>query len=160
MSSILLRTAVRLIFPLTLLFAAYTALKGHNEPGGGFIGGLMAALAFLLFRMTHGRGALIKLMPFHPRVLISLGLFIAAATALVPLLYGEPMLRSLVIDELPLGFGQTYHFASAVFFDAGVLMVVVGVSVGMVQRLNEELDVREQPADPPPAAADAAEDPS
>ncbi|MEO1237828.1 MAG: MnhB domain-containing protein, partial [Planctomycetota bacterium] len=104
--------------------------------------------AFLLFRMTHGRGALLKLMPFHPRVLVALGLFVAAATAVAPMLYGEPPLRSLVIDEFPIGFGQSIHFASAVFFDAGVLMVVVGVSVGMVQRLNEELDAPPPPESP------------
>lgn len=143
MSSILLRTAVKLIFPLVLIFAAYTALKGHNEPGGGFIGGLMAAVAFLLFRMANGRGALLALMPFHPRVLVSIGLALAYATAVVPLGFGKPLLTSLVIDELYIGFGQTIHFASAVFFDTGVLLVVVGVSVGMIQRLNEELDIKD-----------------
>jgi len=143
MSSILLRTAVTLIFPLTLIFAAYTALKGHNEPGGGFIGGLMAAVAFLLYRMAHGREALIQLMPFHPRLLVSLGLGIAFITALVPLFFGKPMLTSLIIDALPIGFGQTIHFVSTVFFDTGVLMVVVGVSVGMIQRLNDEIDVQD-----------------
>ena len=143
MSSILVRTAIKLIFPLVLMFAAYTALKGHNEPGGGFIGGLMAAVAFLLFRMTNGRDALVKLMPFHPRNLVALGLGIAVATAVAPLFFGQSMLTSLVSDEMPSGFGQKVHFASAVFFDAGVLMVVVGVSVGMIQRLNVEIDVRE-----------------
>ncbi|MEM6756153.1 MAG: MnhB domain-containing protein [Planctomycetota bacterium] len=143
MSSVLIRTALRLIFPLTLLYAAYLALKGHNEPGGGFVGGLMASVALLLYRMANGRGALIRLLPFHPRWLVSVGLAIAAATAFVPLALGRPVLTSLVIDELPIGFGQTIHFASAVFFDAGVLLVVVGVSVGMIQRLNDEIDVRE-----------------
>ncbi|MEM6458426.1 MAG: MnhB domain-containing protein [Planctomycetota bacterium] len=143
MSSILTRTALRLIFPLTLLYAAYLALKGHNEPGGGFVGGLMVSVALLLYRMANGRGALIRLLPFHPRVLVSVGLGIAAATAFVPLLFGRPVMTSLVIDALPIGFGQTIHFASAVFFDAGVLLVVVGVSVGMIQRLNDEIDVRE-----------------
>ncbi len=143
MSSILVRTAIKLIFPLVLMFAAYTALKGHNEPGGGFIGGLMAAVAFLLFRMANGRKALVKLMPFHPRNLVAVGLGLALATAIAPLFFGKPMLTSLVIDELSIGMGQTIHFASAVFFDTGVLMVVVGVSVGMIQRLNEEIDVRE-----------------
>ncbi|MEM1108386.1 MAG: MnhB domain-containing protein [Planctomycetota bacterium] len=143
MSSILVRTAIKLIFPLVLIFAAYTALKGHNEPGGGFIGGLMGAVAVLLFRMTNGRDALVKLMPFHPRLLVSAGLGIAFITAVVPLLFGRPMLTSLVIDELSIGMGQKIHFASAVFFDVGVLMVVIGVSVGMIQRLNEEIDVQE-----------------
>jgi len=146
-SSILVRTAIKLIFPLVLIFAAYTALKGHNEPGGGFIGGLMAAVAFLLFRMANGRKALVKLMPFHPRNLVALGLGIALATAIAPLFFGKPILTSLVIDELSIGLGQKIHFASAVFFDTGVLMVVVGVSVGMIQRLNEEIDVREMHAE-------------
>lgn len=149
MSSILLRTAVKLIFPLVLIFAAYTALKGHNEPGGGFIGGLMGAVAFLLYRMAHGRNALVTLMPFHPRLLVALGLALAYLTAMVPMFFGQPMMTSLVIDELSIGFGQKIHFASAVFFDTGVLMVVIGVSVGMIQRLNEEIDVREMRRDTP-----------
>ena len=143
MSSLLLQTAAKLIFPLTLIFAGYTALKGHNEPGGGFIGGLMAAVAFLFFRMAYGRGALLRLMPLHPRLLVALGLAIALATSVFPLLMGRPFLSSTVIDALPIGFGQEIHFASAVFFDTGVLLVVVGVSVGMIQRLHEELDVEE-----------------
>ena len=143
MTSLLMKTAVSLLFPLTLLFAVYTALKGHNEPGGGFIGGLMASVAFIMYRMAHGRSALLRLLPFHPRVMVFVGLAIAFATALFPLLIGRPLLTSKVWDALPIGFGQTIHFASAVFFDTGVLLVVVGVTVGMIQRLNEELDVKE-----------------
>lgn len=143
MSSLLLRTAVKLIFPLVLIFAAFIAIKGHNEPGGGFIGGLMGAVAFLLYRMTHGRGALLRLLPFHPRMLVFIGLLIALITAVVPMFFGSPFLTTTVIDEMPIGFGQSIHFASAVFFDAGVLLVVIGVSVGMIQRLHEEIDARE-----------------
>jgi multisubunit Na+/H+ antiporter MnhB subunit len=142
MTSLLLQTSTRLIFPLTLIFAMYVAIKGHNEPGGGFIGGLMASVAFLLYRMAFGRGALLRLLPLHPRVLVSIGLAIALLTGLVPMLFGKAFLTSAVIDELAIGFGQTIHFASAVFFDAGVLLVVVGVTVGMIQRLSEELEVR------------------
>ena len=143
MTSLLLKTSAKLIFPLTLIFAMFIALKGHNEPGGGFIGGLMAAVAFLFYRMAHGRGALLRLMPFHPRVVVALGLGIAMATGVWPMLWGGSFLRSSIIDEMPIGFGQQIHFASAVFFDVGVLLVVVGVSVGMIQRLSEEIDVKE-----------------
>ena len=139
MSSVLLRTAVKLILPLTLIFAVYIALKGHNLPGGGFIGGLMVAVGINLYRMAEGRAALIRLIPFHPRVLVSLGLAIAIATAVAPMLLGADVLQSHVAD-VRLGYGQSAHFASAVFFDAGVLLVVVGVSVGMIQRLAEELE--------------------
>ncbi|MEE9405749.1 MAG: MnhB domain-containing protein [Algisphaera sp.] len=143
MTSPLFKTAARLIVPLTLIFAAYVALKGHNAPGGGFIGGLMASVGFILYRMAHGRAAMLRLMPFHPRGLVALGLAIAYTTALVPLAFGKPLLTSLIINAFYIGFGQTVHFASAVFFDIGVLLVVVGVSVGMIQRLNEEVAAQE-----------------
>lgn len=143
MTSPLFKTAARLIVPLTLLFAAYIALRGHNLPGGGFIGGLMASVAVILYRLAHGRAALLRLLPFHPRVMVALGLAIAYATALVPLLFGKPLLTSLVIDQVYIGLGQSIHFASAVFFDVGVLLVVIGVTVGMIQRLSEEVDVQE-----------------
>ena len=154
MSTVLLRTAAKLIFPLTLIFAMFIALKGHNEPGGGFIGGLMAAVGFLFYRMAHGRGALLALLPFHPRLMVAVGLAIAGLTGVWPMLWGGAFLRSTIVDELAIGFGQTIHFASAVFFDAGVLLVVVGVSVGIIQRLSEELDVKELQR---PREAEAAE---
>ena len=144
MTSVLFRTAARLIVPLTLIFAAYVALKGHNSPGGGFIGGLMASVALILYRLAHGPDALLKLMPFHPRGLVALGLAIAYLTAIVPMCFGQPLLTSLVIDQFYIGFGQSIHFASAVFFDVGVLMVVIGVTVGMIARLNEEVDAQER----------------
>ena len=140
MTSLILRTAMRLILPLTLLFAAYMAIKGHNEPGGGFIGGLVAAVALALYRMSNGAEALQRLVPMHPRVLIYSGLTIAVITAMVPLLLGKPLLTSYNAD-VHLGFGQSFHFASAVFFDTGVLLVVIGVSVGMITRFSEELGV-------------------
>lgn len=139
MSSLLFRTAARLILPLSLVFAAYMMLKGHNAPGGGFIGGLTAAVSLIVYAMACGRDALIRLVPLHPRVLISGGLGLAALTGLLPLLWGNPMLTSTVIDELPIGWGQSIHFVSVLAFDAGVVLVVIGVSLGMIQRLGEEL---------------------
>ena len=141
MSSSILRTANGVIFPLTLLFAFYMALKGHNMPGGGFIGGLIAAVALMLFRMSHGREAMMRLMPIHPRVIIAVGLAIAALTGLYPMLFdtGQPMLRSYA-PYVDFGVGEPVHVPSALFFDLGVLLTVIGVSVGMVVRLGEEVD--------------------
>ena len=138
MSSSILRTANGIIFPLTLLFALYMALKGHNYPGGGFIGGLIAAVALVLYRMSHGPQAMLRLMPIHPRTVVATGLAIATLTGIVPLFFGEPMLRSIA-PYINLGVGEPVHVPSALFFDIGVLLVVIGVSVGMIVRLGEEV---------------------
>ncbi|MEO0476858.1 MAG: MnhB domain-containing protein [Planctomycetota bacterium] len=147
MSSSILRTANGIIFPLTLLFALYMALKGHNFPGGGFIGGLIAAVALVLYRMSHGADAMMRLMPIHPRIVVALGLGIAALTGIVPLIFAEPMLRSIA-PYINLGVGDPVHVPSALFFDLGVLLVVVGVSVGMIVRLGEELPQEEEEPQP------------
>lgn len=140
MSSTILRTGNRLILPLTFLFAAYMWLKGHNEPGGGFIAGMIFSVGILLYRMSNGPEAFCRLVPVHPRWLVFYGLGLALFTAIVPMLLGYPFLTSHT-RNLPLGFGQEIHFTSALFFDTGVMLVVVGVSVGMIQRLSEELNI-------------------
>lgn len=139
MSSLILRSATGLIFPLTLVFAIYLALKGHNEPGGGFIGGLVAAVAIAMVRMSHGSEAMDRLMPIHPRLLIGTGVGLAALTAIIPLLFDLPLLTSRG-PHIALPYGGEVHVPTAMFFDLGVLLVVVGVSVGMIVRLGEEVD--------------------
>ncbi len=139
MSSMILRTANGVIFPLTLLFALYMALKGHNAPGGGFIGGLVAAVALVLYRMSHGREAMGRLMPIHPRMLVAFGLTLASATSVIPLIFGLPLLTSRA-PYVNFGVGEPVHLPTAMWFDLGVLFVVIGVSVGMIVRLGEEVD--------------------
>lgn len=139
MSSVILRTAVRFILPLTFLYATYAALKGHNGPGGGFIAGLIASVGLCTYRMSYGDRAFHRLLPIHPRWLVFVGLGLAAGVAALPLLFGQPLLRS-ASTTLHLG-GADVHLVSATAFDLGVLLVVVGVAVGMISRLGEELDL-------------------
>jgi len=139
MSSVILRTAVRFILPLTFLYAAYAALKGHNGPGGGFIAGLIASVGLCTYRMSYGDRAFHRLLPIHPRWLVFVGLGLAAGVAALPLLFGQPLLRS-ASTTLHLG-GADVHLVSATAFDLGVLLVVIGVAVGMISRLGEELDL-------------------
>ena len=91
--SLILRTAVRLVLPLTLLFAVYAALKGHNGPGGGFIAGLITTVGLCTYRMAFGQRAFFRLFPVHPRWLVSTGLSVAAGVAVIPLLLGDPLRR-------------------------------------------------------------------
>ena len=137
--SLILRTAVRLVLPLTLLFAVYAAIKGHNGPGGGFIAGLITAVGLCTYRMSYGDRAFHRLLPIHPRWLVFVGLGLAAGVAALPLLFGQPLLRS-ASTTLHLG-GADIHLVSATAFDLGGLLVVIGVAVGMISRLGEELDL-------------------
>ena len=139
MSSVILRTAVRFILPLTFLYAAYAALKGHNGPGGGFIAGLIASVGLCTYRMSYGDRAFHRLLPIHPRWLVFVGLGLAAGVAALPMMFGQPLLRS-ASTTLHLG-GADIHLVSATAFDLGVLLVVIGVAVGMISRLGEELDL-------------------
>jgi multisubunit Na+/H+ antiporter MnhB subunit len=131
---------MRIILPLSLLYAMYATLKGHNEPGGGFIGGMIFSTAVLTYRMSHGFAAQLRLIPIHPRILIFLGLSMALGTSIVPLVFGLPFLRSAV-GEFHMPFmHQPWHYASAMVFDLGVMFVVVGVAVGMISQLTEEIE--------------------
>jgi len=139
MTSRILITAAQLVVPLGLVFAAYMTLRGHNAPGGGFIGGLAFAVAFILYRMAAGPQRFRQMLPLHPRLLLFTGLSIALLTGLVPLFFGQPFLTSYV-EYVDVPLNEPIHFASAVFFDTGVLLVVVGSVVGMITRLSEELE--------------------
>ncbi len=139
-ASPILRTSARLLLPVALLFAAYLFFKGHQTPGGGFVGGLTAAVALVVYRMTFGCDALYRLLPVRERTLMGTGLLIAAVTGIVPLLLGLPMLTSNN-GYLPLpGGGGSYHWATVAAFDLGVFLIVVGSIVGMIDALAKELE--------------------
>lgn len=140
LSSLILRTAMRLLLPLILAFAMYLTLKGHNDPGGGFIGGMVAATALALYRLSLGREAFYRLIPLHPRLLIALGLSLATATAILPLFWGRGVLRSVIREVVIPGTQVHVHLASAMIFDLGVLLVVIGVAMGMILRLSAEVE--------------------
>ena len=145
LTSSLFETSMRLILPLGLIFAAYMYFRGHNAPGGGFIAGLVASVAIAVFRMAKGRGALKSLLPIKPAVLAATGLAMALATGLGAVLFGwatgapVSFMRS-VHAHIPLAGGEDFHVASVMLFDLGVFFVVVAVSVGMLNRLTEELE--------------------
>jgi multisubunit Na+/H+ antiporter MnhB subunit len=142
----MMKIAVRVIVPLIFIFAAYVFFKGHNSPGGGFIAGLIASVGIVLYRMAEGRDAFMSLVPVRPGTIVGTGLLIALATGLAPMVYGLmtrqvfPFLTSHN-EYWNLPFSEDdFHFTSVLFFDLGVFIVVVGVSVVMINRLEEELE--------------------
>lgn len=135
MSSLVLRTATRLLLPLLLLFSIYLLLNGHNEPGGGFVGGSIAATAFILYHFAHGLERAQGIVRLQLRVVMAAGLSVIAVSAIVPLLGGKPLLTGLWLEqELPL-IGK---LGTPLLFDLGVYLVVVGISLLIIFTLAEE----------------------
>jgi multicomponent Na+:H+ antiporter subunit A len=133
------------VVPIALVFAAFLFFAGHNAPGGGFIGGLVAGAALTLEYARGGRDALSRIVPFDPRYLLGVGLLISASTGVVGLVDGEFLESSTFeVDVALLG---TLKTTTALPFDVGVLMVVVGLVLTVLLRLGS------------PADADGVEDP-
>lgn len=137
MNSLILQTATRLLFTLLLLFSIFLLLRGHNEPGGGFIAGLVTSGAFALHAIAYGVDAARRALRFEPRQLIGSGLLIALAAGLLPLRSGLPFLTGKwwVLDWFESG---AMKIGTPVLFDIGVYIVVVGVALIIIFSLAEE----------------------
>ena len=137
--SVVLETAVRLVFHTVLVFSAYLLFAGHNQPGGGFVGGLVAGAAFVLRYIAGGRAALAAAVPVDPGVPLGSGLVLASLTGIVPWLFGGQFLQSDYVElDLPLlGIAK---LTSALAFDSGVYLVVVGLVLGVLRTLGAEAE--------------------
>jgi multicomponent Na+:H+ antiporter subunit B len=135
MRSIILTTASKTLLPLLILFSIFVLLRGHYLPGGGFIGGLIASIAFVLHAFANGLPKTRKVLRIHPGFLIPLGLLLAVGSALVPIIFtGEPMLTGVWYpNEIPV-LGKV---GTALFFDTGVYFVVIGVTLTIIFTISE-----------------------
>jgi multisubunit Na+/H+ antiporter MnhB subunit len=117
--------AVRAVTPIALLIAAYVLFVGHNQPGGGFAAGLLLG-AVVVLRTVAGLQ-----QPRYAAVLLAVGGIIVGVDAVAPLLWGEPLLDQVVVswDAPVLGTVKT---GSALVFDLGVVAVVVGLIVALL----------------------------
>ncbi|MEY4641505.1 MAG: putative pH adaptation potassium efflux protein [Pseudomonadota bacterium] len=128
---------VRLLLPVSAVFAAYLFLRGHNEPGGGFVAGLVLSIAFLAQYMVSGTRWVEERMNLQPPRWIAFGLLVALATGLASLWFGYPFLTTHTAHvDLPL-LGEL-HLPSAALFDVGVFMVVVGATLLMLTALAHQ----------------------
>lgn len=144
MSTVILRTASKFLVPLSLVFAFYIYFKGHQTPGGGFVAGLVASVALIVLRMCEGGESLDRML-VKERILIGWGLLVVVGTGIVAMCFGLPFLTSAHgTINLPTAPGTDIHphleLASAMAFDLGVFLVVIGVVVGIINALSQELE--------------------
>lgn len=136
--SLILRVAARLLVPLLLLFSVFMMLRGHNLPGGGFVGGLVAACAFVLYALAAGVEEARDVLRIEPHTLLGTGLAFSYGAGLLALVLGKPFLTGLWLDlHVPL-LGDL-HLGSSLLFDLGVMFVVVGTVVLMVFSVEDRL---------------------
>jgi len=144
---------VRLLLPLAAMFAVYLFLRGHNEPGGGFVAALVVASAFIAQYMVGGTRWVEARLHLNPQRWIASGLLLALATGLGALLLGYPFLTSHTAHPV-LPLVGTVSLPSAAVFDLGVFTVVVGATLLMLTGIaHQSLRARRQ------QAADEAQDP-
>lgn len=123
MKTIILKTASSYLLPVLLLFSVFILLRGHYLPGGGFVGGLIASIAFILHSFANGLMNTKTLLKFHPGLLMPVGLALAFIAGVAPLLAGLPFMTGIWYPESLPVLGS---IGSALFFDIGVYLVVVG----------------------------------
>lgn len=135
MRSTILSAAMKFILPLVLLVSIFLFVRGHNEPGGGFVGGLVAAAGFVLLVIADGVKSSLRLLRLEPKTVIGVGLLTACLSGLPSLAYQRPFLTGLWSpDDVPLIGG----IGTPMVFDAGVYLVVLGIVALLVSTLAEE----------------------
>jgi multicomponent Na+:H+ antiporter subunit A len=141
--SILLEVVVRLIFHPIIIVSIYLLFAGHNLPGGGFAGGLVAGLALVARYLAGGRHELGAAAPIDAGKLLGTGLVLAVGTALVPILFGQSALQSSFFEGEVWPFGHV-EFVTSTIFDVGVYLVVVGLTLDVLRSLGAEVDKQQE----------------
>lgn len=137
MPSLILSTATRFLVPLLLLFSIFVLLRGHNRPGGGFIGGLIAAAAFALIAIAFGVRRSRRTLRANPRTLIATGLAAALGSGIFGLVGERPFMTAYWVTlEIP--FLEELPVGTPLLFDSGVYLVVLGVTLAIIFSLAEE----------------------
>jgi len=137
--SLMLEVITRLLFHTIMLTSAYLLLAGHNLPGGGFAGGLLAGLALGLRYLAGGRYELEEATPLNAGVLLGIGMIVAALYALLPLAWGGTVFTSYNVDLEMWLFGEV-HFVTSTIFDVGVYLIVVGLVLDVLRSLGGRID--------------------
>ena len=141
MTSSILQTAVRLLMPLLLLFAVFLLLRGHNQPGGGFVGGLVVAASFVLYSIAFGVDAARRALLVRPSTLLGVGLLVALVSGLPAVVAGHAFMTALWTTVA--AGSMVIALGTPLVFDVGVFLAVIGVVLTIVFTLAEAVLVEE-----------------
>ena len=131
-----LRTASNYLLPLLLMFSVFVLLRGHYLPGGGFVGGLIASIAFVLHSFAYNTRRTKNLFRRDPFFLIPIGLVLLFVSSVLPVVIGENFLTVLWFAQSLEVIGSV---GTALVFDAGVYFVVIGVVLTILFTISENV---------------------
>jgi len=137
---------VRLLMPIAAMISLYFLFRGHNAPGGGFVGGLIISITVILQYLVGGTIWTEARTRIHPQLCIALGLLCAAGAGLLAWLPGQPFLSALAWHgHVPL-WGEL-HLSTVLLFDIGVYLLVLGATVLILVALaHQSLRAQRKPA--------------
>ncbi len=138
MDSLIFRTVARFLTSLMLIFSLFILLRGHNAPGGGFIGGLIAASAFAVYGIAFGVQAMLRILRVSPLSVAGAGLLLSCLSGVVSIMFQVPFMTGLWFN-LPF-FGSVIPVSTVQSFDIGVYLVVVGAFTSILLSLEERED--------------------
>ncbi len=135
MRTLILSTLLKALTPLFIGFALYMFFRGHDNPGGGFIAGLIASIPLMIHTMVFGARSTRRRFRLRPRLVAALGLLLALVSGMFSVVKGKAFMTPLWIEQkIPL-VGKV---GTPIFFDAGVFFVVFGVVLNITFLLTDE----------------------
>ena len=135
MRSLILAATARFLLPVLFMFSIFLLVRGHHLPGGGFVGGLVAAAAFVLYGIAHGVEEARSLLRVNTISLLGVGLLLALASGLLSLVHGEAFMTGLWFHHPVPVLGK---LGTPVVFDIGVYLVVLGATLTVLFNLVED----------------------
>lgn len=134
-NDVVLRTVTKLVVFILLTFGFYVFFAGHNNPGGGFIGGLIFSSAFILMFLAFNVEEVLESLPIDFRILMIIGALVSSITAIMPTFFGKPFLSQYETTLTLLILGHI-HVTTITLFELGILFSVVGVIVTVMLSLS------------------------
>lgn len=137
--SVIFEVVTRLVFHIMLAASIYLLVSGHNQPGGGFAGGLVAGTALFVRYLAAGRYELDEAAPVDAGLLVGLGLLVCVAAALAPVAFGGVILQTYTWEFTLWPWGPV-KLVTSLFFDIGLYLIVVGLMLDIVRSLGAGID--------------------
>lgn len=135
--NLILQTVAKIALFIVVAFSFFLFFAGHNNPGGGFIAGLMTAAALVLVYLSFGRKILRDAIPFDFKIMAAVGLVLGVGYGFIPMIFGDGFLTQYFnYYDLPI-FGTT-ELATALIFDLGVYLTVVGGALTVIETIGED----------------------